>query len=52
MFLCLDSFSFQTIKYNRINSDGTGEAMEKQTTSDRLDYVEFDAEKSWSILNR
>jgi hypothetical protein len=52
MFLRLGYFSFQTIKYNRRNSDGTREVMEKQTTSNRLDSVEFDAEKSWSILNR
>jgi hypothetical protein len=42
----------QTIKYKQINSDGTREDMEKQTTSNRLEFVEFDAEKSWSILNR
>lgn len=39
---------YYTIKYNRPED---GSTMEKQTTDDRLEEVEFDEQKTWAILD-
>lgn len=39
---------YYTIKYNRPQD---GSTMEKQTTEDRLEEVEFDEQKTWAILD-
>jgi len=39
---------YYTIQYEREN----GDRVEKQTTPDRLEHVDFDEEKAWAILSK